>query len=401
MRILVVHNRYHLRGGEEGVYEAEVEMLRNKGHEVEVYEEHSENIVSFIDKVIAGINQIFSVRTYRRMRRKITEFEPEIVHVHNFFPLISPSVFYACKREGVPVVQTLHNFRAICPTGLLLFNGEVEERSIVQGPFWAVRHAVYRNSKIGTTLLALSIYLHRRIGTWRVQVDQFIALTEFQREKYVSAGWPRDRFSVKPNFVDPPLEGSSVNQNQATGYCIYIGRISEEKGVRDLVEAWTDIDYPLKIVGDGPLLEHLKSEENPNIEWLGHKSKEEVYGLLRGADLKIMASRWYEGFPLVLLESFACSTAALVPRIGGLPDIVSNGQTGLVFEPGDISDLRLKVKEAIRDREALIQMGLNAQQQYLYRFTKEQNYQYLVNIYLRVLQKASKVPNEEETYEYE
>ena len=401
MKILVVHNRYHLRGGEEGVYEAEVAMLRLNGHEVEVYEDRSDKIVSFLDKVVAGINQIFSIRSYLAVKRKIGQFQPDIVHVHNFFPLISPSVFYACKRAGVPVVQTLHNFRPICPTGLLLFNGQIEERSIVGSPFWAVRHAAYRNSKIGTALLALSIYIHRRIGTWRREVDQFIALTDFQCEKYVSAGWPREKFSVKPNFVDPPLAELPDTKNLTKGYCIYIGRVSEEKGVRDLVEAWREIDYPLKIVGDGPLAEVLKSEENPRIEWLGHRSKEDVYRLIKSADLAIMASRWYEGFPLVLLESFACSTPALVPRIGGLPDIVLEGKTGFLFEPNNIHDLRLRLKEAIRDRAGLAQLGRNARQHYLDHFTQEQNYKSLLAIYSRVLLQASSESKNQENYKYE
>lgn len=401
MKILVVHNRYHLRGGEEGVYEAEVKMLRNNGHEVESFEANSQTINSLIDKVIVGIDQIFSMRTYVRMRRKIMEFEPDIVHVHNFFPLISPSVFYACKRSGVPVIQTLHNFRAICPTGLLLLNGQIEEKSISNGPFWAIKHAAYRNSRIGTALLALSIFVHRRIGTWRTQVDKFIALTEFQKEKYVSAGWPEEKFVIKPNFVDTPAGGFSGTAKNTGGYFIYVGRLSDEKGVSDLVEAWRDIKYPLKIVGDGPLSDLIRTEENPFIEWLGPKSKEEVFKLLEGADLTIMTSRCYEGFPLVLLESFACSTPALVPRLGGLPHIVAPGETGFLYEPRDIPDLRIKLNDAIRDRAELARLGLNARQRYLDSYTEQRNYEYLVAIYSQLLPEWDLASSEDENYEYE
>lgn len=387
MKILIIHNWYHLRGGEDGVFDAEVRMLRSYGHDVETLEEHSKGISGVLDKALVALNLIFSPRSYFRVKRALRSFNPDIVHVHNFFPLITPAVFFACRNAGIPVVQTLHNFRPICPTGLLLYNNKIEERSLKGSPFWSVKYRVYRNSFIGTFFLASSIYLHRVLGTWKNQVDGFIALTEFQKYKYVEAGWPEAKFYIKPNFVDDVGGDANCHSGDDRSYCIFVGRLSEEKGIDDLLSAWESIKYPLKIVGEGPLEEKVKNCSNPYVEYLGVKSKEDVYHLMRQANLLIMASRWYEGFPLVLLEAYSCATPALVPALGSMQDIVVNLETGAHYRAGSATSLAQIASNLLQNSESLVEMGGRARRAYEEKYTEQKNCQQLLDIYTEVIKR--------------
>jgi len=376
----MIHNRYHLKGGEDRVFEDEVSMLRQQDHVVELYEEDSAKITGAFATLMVALSLIFSIPSYIRVRKTIKRHKPDVVHVHNFFPLISPSVFYACSSLGVPVVHTLHNYRSICPTGLLLHEGKVNERSVKEGPFWTVPHKVYRSSLIGTLLLAVSIFVHQRIGTWRNKVDRYLALTQFQRDKFVEAGWPADKIRVKPNFAqDRSL--SEGDNGKSGGFTLFVGRLSHEKGVDLLMEAWEQIDSPLKIVGNGPLMDTLNSSANINVECLGHLAKEDVYRLMAQADLLVVASKCYEAFGLVIVEAFSCGTPVIAPALGGMPEIIQDGENGLLYEPGNVSDMQTKIVELASNPERLERMGARARETYLRRYTESQNCEMLVTIY--------------------
>ena len=381
MRVLFVHNRYQLAGGEERVFESEIAMLKSRGHIVETYEEDSATIRGVFNKLVVAFGFAFSFGSYFRIRKLIKQFKPDVVHVHNYFPKISPSVFYVCKNLGVPVVHTLHNYRSICPTGLLFYEGSVNESSVNSGPFWAVRHRVYRNSLLATLVLACSIYIHRRLNTWSKAVDKFIALTDFQRNKFIEAGWPADKIGVKPNFADSGAFRLNISSTISEQYCLFVGRLSEEKGVRDLLTAWEGVACKLKIVGDGPLLEFVKNNKPSNVELLGAQCKRKVSELMSGAAIQIVASTCYEAFGLVVVEAYSCGTPVIAPKLGGLSDLVIDGKTGALYRAGEPADLRKTVNRLLKDKANLFELRLNAIEFFDSYYTEDKNYDQLIRIY--------------------
>lgn len=379
MKILIVHNKYQIEGGEDAVFYNESSLVANI-HKVEHYVVNNDHITSFIGKLSAALGVVFSVNQYRKLKAKLIETKPDIVHIHNYFPVLSPTIFYACKSLNIPVVHTLHNYRAICPTALLMHDGKVDEKSIHQGPWWAISKRVYRGSLIGTMLLAIMISWHRFIGTWQRKVDRFIALTEFQKSKYIEAGWPAEKIAVKPNFVNDPFKDCEMPE-KAGGYAIFVGRLSQEKGIDILLESWRTVNYPLKIIGDGPLKSLVEQSNNNNIEYLGKKEKPELFELVRNADFIVMPSTWYEGFPMVLVEAFACGTPAVVSNLGSMAEIVTPSESGLHFTVGNAMELSSRINEILSDRATLTLMGENARANYLTKYTSEQNLQKLMTIY--------------------
>ena len=379
MKVLIIHNFYQIAGGEDAVFENESTLIQDS-HDVEHYVVDNDHINSFLGKLTAALGVVFSVNQYRKLKAKLIETKPDIVHIHNYFPVLSPAIFYACKSLNIPVVHTLHNYRAICPTALLMHDGKVDEKSIHQGPWWAISKRVYRGSLIGTMLLATMISWHRFIGTWQRKVDRFIALTEFQKSKYIEAGWPAEKIAVKPNFVNDPFIDCEMPE-KAGGYAIFVGRLSQEKGIDILLESWRTVNYPLKIIGDGPLKSLVEQSNNYNIEYLGKKEKPELFELVRNADFIVMPSTWYEGFPMVLVEAFACGTPAVVSNLGSMAEIVTPNETGLHFTVGNSIELSSRINEILSDRATLMLMGENARANYLTRYTNEQNLQKLMTIY--------------------
>ena len=387
MKVLFIHNFYQLAGGEDAVFANEVALLKNNGHEVIIHTVDNATITNFFDKFCLLFNTIFSFSQYNKVKHLLQTELPAVVHVHNYFPLISPSVFYACKKCNIPVIHTLHNYRAVCPTALLMYDGEINEKSIHGNAWWSVAKKVYRNSFIGSLVLACMVESHKFLGTWQTKVNFFIALTEFAKIKYIEAGWPAEKILVKPNFIEVPSD-SSVPASKVGSYAIFVGRLSEEKGIDILLAAWTRVDLPLKIIGDGPLKNHIVSKPSASIEYLGLKKKDEVLGLIQTADFIIMASTCYEGFPIVLLEAFACGTPALVPCLGSMGEIVESNIIGLHFEAGNATDLADKAQWMIDNPAAIKQMGVNARKEYLAKYTPEKNHEILMDIYQQAIAQA-------------
>jgi glycosyltransferase involved in cell wall biosynthesis len=389
VKILLTHNYYQIAGGEDAVMQNEVNLLINYGNEVVKHTVNNNKISSFFSKMTVMFNVPFSYSQYKHMGKVLAEERPDVVHIHNYFPRLSPAVFYACKKAGIPVVHTLHNYRAVCPTALLMHNSKINETSLKGSTWWTVTRRVYRNSFIGSLALACMVELHKLLGTWQTKVDRFIALTEFSRQKYIEAGWPADKIVVKPNFIEDPFD-TDTTVHKDGGYALYVGRLSEEKGIDILLDAWAGVGFPLKIIGDGPLKSSVESNALSSVEYLGLKKKEEVLELVQNADFIIMASTWYEGFPMVLVEAFACGTPALVSRLGSMKEIVVPHNTGLHFEAGNPTDLAEKAQWMIDNPADVKKMGANSRNEFLAKYTPEKNYEMLMDIYQQAIAEAQK-----------
>ena len=318
------------------------------------------------------------------LAREVRRFRPDVVHVHNFFPLLSPSIYEACAETGVPVVQTLHNYRIICPGALLMRGGRPCEECVTGSAWRAVRHGCYRDSRLATLPVAYMVQTHRARGTWHRRIDRFIALTRFARAKFVEAGLPAARIVVKPNFVEeamPPTAPSGGVHPRA----LLIGRLSREKGVHVVAQAWKRLRVPLQVAGAGPMENLLRGARHPDVTLLGHLSRGEVATAIRDSSFVVLPSIWYEGFPLVVPEAFSAARPIVASRIGGIGELVEDGRTGLLVEPGDPEDLARKVAWMARHPTAARTMGQRARDEYLRRYTPEINYRQLARAYREVL----------------
>jgi glycosyltransferase involved in cell wall biosynthesis len=381
MKVLIAHNRYQQRGGEDESVGAEVALLKSRGHEVIEFVEDNERIARLSLPQVA-FRTVWSQESYRQLRRRIRERRPDVVHVQNFFPLISPAAYYAARAEGVPVVQTLRNYRLLCSNGLFFRDGHVCEDCLGKTLPWpGVAHACYRESRMGTVPVTAMLTTHRAVRTWTKMVDVYISLTEFARQKFIEGGLPAKKIVIKPNFVHPdpgPGEGRG-------GFAMFVGRLSPEKGIGTLLAAWECLgsQMPLKVVGDGPLANRVAeaAASSPYIEWLGRRSLEEVYALMGRASVLIFPSEWYETFGRVAVEAFAKGTPVVAAKIGAIAELVNHGRTGLHFRPGDPEDLATWVEWASNHPVELARMRREVRAEFEARYAAEKNYQRLIDIY--------------------
>lgn len=383
----MLHNRYRLSGGEDKVVQAEKSLLEANGHNVILLEENNLNIVNIWDTLAAAGGAIYSLASKHRVQAEITRFSPEIVHVHNFFPLLSPAVYDACYSAGVPVIQTLHNYRLACPKAMPFRDGKICEDCIGKLiPWSSVVHGCYRNSHLQSSVVAAMTTWHRLTGTWHQRVNGYIVLTQFQKEKMIQAGLPAEKIYIKPNFVFHP---NTVEFNsRRDDYLLFVGRLSEEKGVSVLIDAYihNNISTPLKIVGDGPIRQLLQKQVQRAgyanlIEFLGYQDKSTVMELMKKAKFLVLPSIWYEGFPLTIVEAFASSLPVLVSKLGSMAEIVEDQVSGLHFEAGNSQDLAAKIQWAINHPEFMNNCGNNARFMYESRYSSAVNYKQLMSIY--------------------
>lgn len=384
MKILLLHNRYQNPGGEDVVVHTEKALLEANGHDVALLEVNNDNIIKPVEKAKAAVNAIYSVSSKNWVSEKIASIQPDLVHIHNFFPLLSPSVYYACREAGVPVVQTLHNYRLFCANYSLFREGKVCEDCLGKFfPWPGVIHGCYRDSKTGTAVVASMQFVHRVLQTWEKMVDQYITLTEFARQKFIQGNLPPSKLAVKPNFIYPdPGEGNGQGK-----YALFVGRLSPEKGIETLLKAWEKLEkqIPLKIVGDGPLATRVAetSQKLTSVEWLGKQSKEQVLRLMKEAQVLVVPSLWYEGFPMVIVESYAVGLPVIASNLGSLSLLVNHGRTGLLFRPGDPEDLAAQVDWALTHPDKLAQIRREARSEFEAKYTAKINYQMLMEIYER------------------
>ncbi len=394
LKVISVHNRYVQAGGEDQVFESEARLLREYGHEVTQVEEQTIHPDGLVKKLGVAVDCTWSRRWYEKFRQKLKELRPDIVHVHNFFPLISPSIYYACRREGVPVVQTLHNYRLLCSNAEFYRDGKVCEECLHHGLLRGVKYGCYQGSRLGTAALSSMVGVHRRLHTWSTKVDCYIALTEFARQKMIEGGLPAERIGVKPNFVlpDPGSKWTNAASNEAEegGYVLFVGRLVQAKGVLSLLGAWENIPHiPLKIAGDGPCREQvesiLKEGKVPSVSYAGRLSRPDTLAAMKGARFLIFPSEWYEGFPVTIAEAFACGIPVVCSRLGSMAEIVADGETGLHFEAGNTAELAEKVRWGWEHLGEMNAMGRRARQEFERKYTAARNIEMLEAVYERAI----------------
>lgn len=374
MKVLVAHNSYRERGGEDKVVEAEVALLRARSNVVVEYRRHNDELAG-MGRVAAAAEALWSRRTIDELGAMLAAVRPDVVHVHNTLPLISPSLYWAASRATIPVVQTLHNFRLLCPQAMFLRDGGVCEDCLGKLPWRGVTRACYRGSVAQSAVLAGMVTLHRGLGTWQTKVARYIALNEFCRRKFIEGGLPAERVVVKPNFVD---SGAAPSQQRA-GF-LFVGRLSEEKGIAVLVQASAALpEGLLRVAGVGPNASMLDSK--PGIAALGALTVANVRAEMERAMALVLPSICYENFPLTLVEAFAAGLPVIASRIGSLAELVEDGETGLLFEPGNAESLAATMQWAHAHPTRMADMGRNARARYESEYTADRNYQQLMAIY--------------------
>jgi glycosyltransferase involved in cell wall biosynthesis len=375
--ILSVHNHYQQPGGEDQVFANEASLLEQHGHTVFRYVEHNARIDG--GTLGIGCDAVWSRKSFRSLRAA-AEAGPDVAHFHNTFPLISPSAYYAMRELGIPVVQTLHNYRLLCPASTFLRDGAACEACPESGSWLpAIRHRCYRDSLPATATVAAMLTVHRAAGTWQRMVNVYIALSEFARGKFIEGGLPPEKIRVKPNFLDTdPGRG-----NGEGGYALFVGRLAEEKGVRVLAQAWRRLSgIPLMVAGKGPL---------DALEWpadamlLGHQSREQVFSLMHNAWVLIFPSICYECSPMTIIEALACGLPVIGSNLGSIPEYVRHRDTGLLCQPSDAEDLARQVRWAFEHPDELRAMRFAARREYEQRYTAERNYKMLTDIYAMAL----------------
>ncbi len=370
MRVLVVHNRYRSAqpSGENAVVEEETALLRRAGAVVELLTVESDDIAHWpaAKRLTLPARVVWSREGARTVRRAIAGFRPDVVHAHNTFPLLSPAALRAAHSSGVRVVQTLHNFRPLCPAATFLRDGRVCEDCLGRVPVPAVVHGCYRSSRVATLPIAVKDAVHSAIGTWSNAVDTYITPSEFARSRYVKAGWPAERIVVKYNTAPDP----GPPRPPYDGGFLCLSRLYPEKGVDVLLDAWAqafpDGGQRLRIVGSGDLEAEIRScaAGLPGVELTGQVPRERGLEILAGARALVVPSRWYEVFPRIVAEAYSLGVPVIASRIGSLGEIVTDGETGLHAEAGDAADLARALRALAGDRELAEQLGAGARREY-------------------------------------
>ena len=387
MRILKVHEYYTGSGGEDTVFHNETALLRSYGHEVIEYLEHNKKIES-MNKASVALQTIWSGSSSQKLKRVLQERKPQIVHFHNTFPLISPAAYYACQDLGIPVVQTLDNQRLICPAASFYRDGHLCLDCLGRTPPWpGVLHACYHHSRLHTAVVASMLTVHRLMRTWQKMVDRFLCSTSFYRDLFVEAGLPADKIIVVPHFVSD----GSRRETGIGDYALFLGRLDPEKGIKTLLEGWRHLGLPLKIRGTGLLesfaREFVREHSLDRIEFVGRLEEPELDLLIRNARFLIVPSEgYYETFGMVIIEAYSRGIPVVASNIGVIPELVSDNQTGLLFEAGNSLDLANKAAwmwEHPLDAKAMGNRGFEV---YSERFRPEQCYRVLVGAYEHLIE---------------
>ncbi|MGC1371669.1 MAG: glycosyltransferase family 4 protein [Candidatus Sulfotelmatobacter sp.] len=391
MKLLLVHNTYQQAGGEDAVFEQERRMLEDQGHQVISYCRSNWDVDSYhgLRRLSLAKRTVWASDTRREVLRLLKQEKPDLVHVHNTFVMVSPSIYSACCEAGVPVVLTLHNYRLLCPAATFFRDGKVCEEctiSLSRG----IKHACYHKSYSASAVVALMIASHRLRRTWKNEVSCFVALTQFARDKFIEGGLPGEKIFVKPNFVDPDPGGRAGDGE----YAVFVGRLSPEKGVKTILAAWKRLPTAIRmlIVGSGPEQTDLEAQVArdglTNIHFQGQLPREQTFAAIRNARFAVIPSEWYETFCMAIVEAFACSKAVICSRMGAMQELVADGRTGLHFTPGDPEDLAQKVEWAWNHPADVRDMGAAARKEYESKYTAESNYPMLMEIYKRATNAA-------------
>ncbi|NJO88917.1 MAG: glycosyltransferase family 4 protein [Chloroflexia bacterium] len=394
MKILQVHNFYKQSGGEDSVVKNEYDLLIKYGHEVIQHTKHNDEIIGWRSKIDVAFNTHYSKKTYNDFKSVLLNTKPDIVHVHNLFPLFTPSIFDACLECKTPVVMTIHNFRIFYPNGLFLHNGKLDMRGLKTSAYRCVFDKVYRDSFIQTAVVAHMIEFHKRKNTWNKNTTTLIALSELSRQILIEGGIWDEKLVIKPNFCEDRYDISEVkNELLSKKYIVFVGRISEEKGIIQLIEhyKYLDIKTPLFIIGDGPLKDKLLQETKDNtlLHWMGSQSHHETLNYIRNAQALIFPSICLENFPMTIVESLSLGVPVLASNIGAAKYIIQDTKEGILYDPFNKQEFYDSLQVILKP-DVNKQMSSNARQRYLLNFTPELNYQTLISIYNDSITKNTK-----------
>lgn len=382
--IAIIHNHYQQPGGEDTAVAADQALLESHGHTVTCYNAHNRDVEQ-MSSVAAAASTVWSARSKRDLLSVLRRAKPKVAHFHNTFPLISPSAYSAARETSVAVVQTLHNFRLLCANALLFRDGRPCEECVHKRMKWpGVVHACYRGSRPATAAVTAMLALHSARGTWGDDVDVYVALSGFAREKFVAGGLPAEKILVRPNFL---AEDPGQGEHRA-GYALFVGRLSPEKGVETLLEAWRILrpPLPLRIVGDG-VLGAARGVDMEHVEMLGRRSHHEVIALMREAAFLVVPSTCYENFPMVVAEAFATGLPVIASGIGATAEIVEDGVTGRHFVAGDADALASTMEWAFAHPRELESLGRAARDAYKSRYTPAIAYSTLRDVYATAIRR--------------
>ncbi len=384
MKILIIHNHYLERGGEDEVFRAEAKLLEERGHKVIRYEKSNEYIKksTFFKRVFFILLKLnFSREVYKEIKEIIRKEKPDIAHIHNIFFCITPSVYYALKEENVPVVQTLHNYRFFCINGIFFHKGKVCEKCKDKRFFYAVMGRCWKNSFIISFLLAKLIF---KRNPFFKDIDSYIAISRFSRNKFIEFGLDEEKIYLKNNFLAIEPEDSKRDNN----YALYLGRLVDYKGVNTLMRAFKiNPSFNLKIIGDGPLTRDIRRFASlySNIELLGRLDKDSVFEAIRNSSFIIFPSECYENMPVTIIESFVFSKPVIASNLGAAKELITNRVNGILFEPGDAEGLSENIFYLFSHYKERIEMGKNANRFFRERYDKEKSYHDLVDIYTKTI----------------
>lgn len=391
MKILFIHTKYlQSAGGEDTTVAAESELMKLKGHDVRIqYFDNAQMRTGISGKLKAGLDSVYNTASAKEINALIREFEPDIVHIHNFFFTASPSVISAAYKLRVPIVVTLQNYRLICANALLLRNNNVCELCVKHHfPWYGVKYKCYHGSAVQSAMVGAMSAIHKWKGTWRNKVDLYITPAEFSRMKFIhsSLDVSPEKIKVKRNFITDPGTGEV---NDRKNYYLFIGRLSSEKGVNILLEAWSDLPgHELTIAGDGPERENLVNRFGhlKNVTFVGKKQKVEVIELMKNCRALVFPSIWYEGLPLTIIESFATGTPVIGSDLGAMSEMIKDGNNGILFEPGN----SVSLKKSIVRFDNLFEAGgsnmyLQARESYLKWYHPEKCYEAVMQLYNGVI----------------
>jgi len=390
MKILVVHN-FHKPGsasGDDAVVKREAKLLKMNGNEVKIFSR--ENLEIYESGVLKKAKIAFQIpwskENYDALKKEIVSFDPDVVHIHTFFPLLSPSIYKAVYDMNKPIVQSVHDFRFFCPAAFLFRNGKICEECPEYGLQRAIRHRCLRSSFLQTLLAVKAVKKAREVLPF---ISTFIVFTNFSEQKLISFGIKKEKISLKPHFLLP----EEIPQPQPAGkYFIFAGRLGEEKGIRILLQAWKNIDIPLKIAGSGPMEEWVKENiySSKQIKYLGFLSRKELLKNLAEAYAVIVPSISYETFGLAVLEAYAAGIPVVASKVGSLTDLVTPGKTGLLFERKNPEDLAEKILWLWTRPEERDRMAREARREFEEKYTAEKNYNMLMEIYRKAIEKHKK-----------
>jgi glycosyltransferase involved in cell wall biosynthesis len=379
-------------------------MLRRAGHQVITFCRSNWEADDYVGirQITLATWTIWNSKTRKDFLKLLRQEKPDVVHVHNTFVIISPSIYSACFEERIPVVQTLHNYRLLCPGATFFRDGKVCEECL-PGPLWpSVRHSCYGNSRTATAVVAGRLAYHRVRGTWNDEISCFIAPTEFARQKFIQGTLPAERIFVKPHFVHPDPGRHTGNRD----YALFAGRLSPGRRVSIVLEAWKRgrFSVPLLIIGGGSNQRELErqaaADGHNQIQFLGQLSHDATMAAVRKARFLVFSSEWYENFGLTMVEAFACCTPVIASDIGTMKEIVEDGRSGLHFSVGNPDSLAQKVEWALSHPNQMCAMGMEARRVYETKYTADKNYPLLMEIYERAMKHlpATARPNDRDDW---